>query len=137
LGALDCAVELGRAGRQDKQLQAARLASVFKGGGEFAAAVDLQGVHGEGQAVEERLEELRGDPRGGPAVGLDPVPARDHVARGELLDDHARHRAHLQGVDLDQIAGLLGPRTGQPAIKLAIEGRQSDGWYDLGDISVE
>ena len=32
---------------------------------------------------------------------------------------------------------LLDPRTGQPAIRLAIEGRQADGWYDLGEISVE
>jgi len=33
--------------------------------------------------------------------------------------------------------GLLDPRTQQPAIKLAIEGRQSDGWYDLGEIQIE
>ncbi len=32
---------------------------------------------------------------------------------------------------------LLDPRTGQPAIKLAIEGRQPDGWYDVGAISIE
>jgi len=32
---------------------------------------------------------------------------------------------------------LLDPRTGQPAIRLAIEGRQSDGWYDVGGISIE
>lgn len=31
---------------------------------------------------------------------------------------------------------LLDPRTGLPAIRLAIEGRQPDGWYDLGDIRV-
>jgi hypothetical protein len=28
-------------------------------------------------------------------------------------------------------------RTGQPAIRLAIEGREADGWYDLGAIIVE
>jgi hypothetical protein len=33
--------------------------------------------------------------------------------------------------------GLLNPRTGQPAIRLAIEGRQPDGWYDLGEIEVK
>ncbi|HET7212198.1 MAG TPA: DUF4832 domain-containing protein, partial [Terriglobia bacterium] len=33
--------------------------------------------------------------------------------------------------------GLLDPRTEQPAIKLAIEGRQPDGWYDLGTIEVQ
>jgi hypothetical protein len=32
--------------------------------------------------------------------------------------------------------GLLNSRTGLPAIKLAIEGRQPDGWYDLGTIEV-
>jgi len=32
--------------------------------------------------------------------------------------------------------GLLDPRTGLPALKLAIEGRQPDGWYDLGTIDV-
>jgi hypothetical protein len=33
--------------------------------------------------------------------------------------------------------GLLDPRTGEPAIRLAIQGRQPDGWYDLGEITVE
>ena len=32
---------------------------------------------------------------------------------------------------------LLDARTLRPAIRLAIEGRQSDGWYDLGPITVE
>ena len=32
--------------------------------------------------------------------------------------------------------GLLDSYTGVPAIKLAIEGRQPDGWYDLGTIEV-
>lgn len=32
---------------------------------------------------------------------------------------------------------LLDPRTGQPAIRLAIEGREADGWYGLGAIVVE
>lgn len=32
---------------------------------------------------------------------------------------------------------LLDPRTGSPAIKLAIEGLQPDGWYDLAPIQVQ
>ena len=32
---------------------------------------------------------------------------------------------------------LLDPRTGQPAIKLATEGLQPDGWYDFGGIAVQ
>ena len=31
---------------------------------------------------------------------------------------------------------LLDPRTGQPAIKLAIEGLEADGWYDLAPVEV-
>ena len=33
--------------------------------------------------------------------------------------------------------GLLDPHTEKPAIKLAIEGREANGWYDLGTIQVE
>ena len=33
--------------------------------------------------------------------------------------------------------GILDPVTRQPAIQLAIEGKQSDGWYDLGEIQIE
>lgn len=32
--------------------------------------------------------------------------------------------------------GMLDPRTGQPAIRLAIEGRRPDGWYDVGTIQI-
>ncbi len=32
---------------------------------------------------------------------------------------------------------LLDPRTERPAIKLAIEGRQPDGWYDLGATQIQ
>ncbi len=31
---------------------------------------------------------------------------------------------------------MLSPRTSQPAIRLAIAGRQADGWYDLGTVEV-
>lgn len=33
-------------------------------------------------------------------------------------------------------AGILDPRTDKPAVRLAIEGRQADGWYDLGPVTV-
>jgi hypothetical protein len=75
LGTLDGAAEFGGAGRQHEELPAVLRASVREGG-EFAAAIDLQGAHREGHALEERLEELRGDARGGAAVGLEDVPAR-------------------------------------------------------------
>ena len=31
---------------------------------------------------------------------------------------------------------LLDPRTSQPAIRLAIKGRQADGWYNMGTINI-
>jgi hypothetical protein len=41
-----------------------------------------------------------------------------------------------QGKQRVQVA-LLSTRTGEPAIRLAIEGRQADGWYDLGEIEIQ
>jgi len=32
---------------------------------------------------------------------------------------------------------ILDPRTGQPAVKLAIDGREPDGWYRVGEIEVK
>ena len=32
---------------------------------------------------------------------------------------------------------LLDPRTRMPAVRLAVAGRQEDGWYDMGEIYVE
>jgi hypothetical protein len=44
--------------------------------------------------------------RGGARMSLDHIPTRDQVARGELFEDHSRHRTHVQGIDLDQVARL-------------------------------
>ena len=32
--------------------------------------------------------------------------------------------------------GILDPQSGKPAIRLGIEGRQEDGWYDMGSLEV-
>jgi transposase len=87
LGALDRAVEFGRAGRQDKEPQPALLAGVFEGGGELTAAVDLHRADREGHALLQGLEKAGG--RRGPRVRLQDVPAREHIAGGELLEHHA------------------------------------------------
>jgi len=56
----------------------------------------------------------------------------DAVYDGSLyVDDHLTPDAYRIRV------ALLDPRTEQPAIKLAIEGRQPDGWYDLGEVRVQ
>ena len=52
------------------------------------------------------IEELGGGLGGGAGVGLNHIPTRDHVAGGELFEDHAGQRTHVQSIDLDQIAGL-------------------------------
>jgi hypothetical protein len=32
---------------------------------------------------------------------------------------------------------MLDPRTDKPAIQFAIQGRQPDGWYELGEVEVQ
>jgi hypothetical protein len=56
----------------------------------------------------------------------------DAVFDGTLFVPYA-----LQPGEYHFRVGLLDPSTGLPAIKLAIEGRQPDGWYDLGTIEVQ
>jgi hypothetical protein len=56
----------------------------------------------------------------------------DAVYEGTLyVDGSLRPGTHKIAV------AMLDPRTGQPAIRLAMEGRQPDGWYDLGSITVK
>ena len=43
----------------------------------------------------------------GPGVGLHHVPAGDHVPGSEVLEHNAGDRSHVQGVQLDQVPGLL------------------------------
>jgi len=37
----------------------------------------------------------------------------------------------------DVRVAMLDPRTGKPAIRLAVEGRQEDGWYAMGSLTVK
>ena len=82
------------------------LTGLFELGGELRAAIDLHSANGKRHAVQQSFQELSGVLSGGSAVGLDHVPARDHIAGGELFEDHAGHRAHLQGIDLDEVTRL-------------------------------
>jgi hypothetical protein len=105
VGALDGAVEFGRTGRKHEQMEATLLAGEFKLGGELGTAIDLHGADGEGHAVLQRVEELSRGLGGGAGVGLNHVPAGDHVTGGELFEDDAGYGTHVQGIDFDQIAG--------------------------------
>jgi hypothetical protein len=58
-------------------------------------AVDLQRPDGKGHAVLQGVEELSGRLGGSAGVSLDHVPAGDHVAGGELLEDDAGQGTHM------------------------------------------
>ncbi len=106
IGAFDGAIEFRRARRQHEQVQAALPAGLFELGGELRAAVDLHRANGKRHAVLQGIEELSRSLRRGASVRLQNIPARDHVAGGELFEDHARDRTHVQRIDLDQVARL-------------------------------
>lgn len=106
IGAFHVAVELGRVRRQHKQTDAPLLTGLFKGGGEFTAAIDLNGTDRHGHPPRERGEELGGRHTGGATIGLDHVPPSDDIAGGKLFQDHARQGPHIERIDLDQIAGM-------------------------------
>lgn len=105
VGAFDGAVEFRRTWWKYEQAQAALLTGGFELGGELAAAIDLHRANGKGHAVQHGLEELGGGEGGGASVGLNHVPARDHIAGGELFEDHAGQGTHVESIDLHQIAG--------------------------------
>ena len=104
LGALDRAVELGRSRWQNEQAQAALLAGLLEVGGELGTAIHLQSTDGKGHAVQQGFQELGSGRGGGPRVGLDDVPARDHIAGGELLEDYARQGTRIKSIDLDEVS---------------------------------
>jgi hypothetical protein len=67
-------------------------------------AVDPHRTNGKGHAVLQGVQELSGGRGGGAGVGLNDIPARDDIAGGELFEDHAGHGAHVQSIDLHQVA---------------------------------
>jgi hypothetical protein len=66
-----------------------------------------------------------------------PVDVRKWLPGDSVYDGTAYVPATLKPGDYRVRVALLDPRTEQPAIRLAIEGRESDGWYDVGAISIE
>jgi hypothetical protein len=90
VGAFDGAVEFGRTWRQDEQMEAALLAGLLELGGKLGSAIDLHRADGERHAVLQGVEELSGGESGGPGVGLEDVPAGNHIAGGELFEDPRR-----------------------------------------------
>jgi hypothetical protein len=85
LGSLDAAVELGWARRQDEEAKPLLATGLLELGLEFGAAVDLDGLHGTGHALEDGVEEVTGGDSGGPAVDAKDIPAADDVTSAEVL----------------------------------------------------
>jgi hypothetical protein len=73
----------------------------------------------------------------GTAIIKLPVDVRKWLPGDAVYDGTVYIPATLKAGDYRLRVALLDPRTQQPAIRLAIEGRQADGWYDLGSLSVE
>jgi len=65
-----------------------------------------------------------------------PVDIRKWLPGDSVYDGTVYVPASLKPGSYRLRVGMLDPRTGQPAIRLAIEGRQPDGWYDVGSIEV-
>ena len=73
----------------------------------------------------------------GTAIIKLPVDVRKWLPGDAVYDGTVYVPASLKSGDYQLRVALLDPRTQQPAIRLAIEGRQADGWYDVGAFSVE
>ena len=110
VGAFNGAVEFGRTWRQDEEMEAALLAGLFELGGKLRAAIDLDGANGKGHAVLQGVEKLRGGLGGGTGMSLNHVPSGNHIARGELFEDHTGDGTDVQAIDFDQVAWLRSRR---------------------------
>src|SRR5258706_10213513 len=73
----------------------------------------------------------------GASVIRTPADVRKWLPGDALYEGHVRIPETLPAGEYRFRLALLDLRTGRPAIQLAIEGRQPDGWYDLGMIRVQ
>ncbi|HXH48031.1 MAG TPA: DUF4832 domain-containing protein [Terriglobia bacterium] len=78
--------------------------------------------------------QLHGD--SGHATITLPVDIRKWLPGDSVYDGSVYIPASLKPGSYRLRVGMLDPATDQPAIRLAIEGRQPDGWYDVGSIEV-
>jgi hypothetical protein len=76
-------------GWQQEEADPPLLASFLEGGLEFGAPVYLDGADGEGHPLLEDVQKAGSGLSGGPTGHQQDIPAADHVAGGELLEDHS------------------------------------------------
>ena len=65
-----------------------------------------------------------------------PVDIRKWLPGDAVFDGTLYIPENLKPGNYTLRVGMLDPRTDLPAIRFAIEGRQADGWYDLGSVVV-
>lgn len=65
------------------------------------------------------------------------VDVRKWLPGDAVFDDSVYVPEHLEAGSYDVRIAMLDPRTGKPAICFAIEGRQDDGWYLAGSLTVK
>jgi hypothetical protein len=73
----------------------------------------------------------------GNAVIRIPADIRTWLPGDAVVDDPLYIPANLAPGSYKFRVAMLDPRTGLPAIRFAIQGRRSDGWYDMGSLSIE
>jgi hypothetical protein len=66
-----------------------------------------------------------------------PVDVRDWLPGDAVYDGAVYVPEDLQEGAYDVRIAMLDPRTGKPAIRFANEGRQDDGWYAMGALTVQ
>jgi hypothetical protein len=66
-----------------------------------------------------------------------PVDIRKWLPGDAVFDGTLYVPENLAAGSYDFRVAMLDPRTGQPAIRFAIEGRQKDGWYGMGSLTVK
>ena len=66
-----------------------------------------------------------------------PVDVREWLPGDAVFDGTVYVPKDLPEGAYDFRVGMLDPRTSKPAVKFAIEGRQEDGWYNLGSLMVK
>jgi Domain of unknown function (DUF4832) len=66
-----------------------------------------------------------------------PVDVRKWLPGDAVFDGTLYVPESLADGTYDFRIAMLDPRTGLPAIRFAIEGRQDDGWYKLGSLTVQ
>jgi len=86
-------------------------ASLFEGGHELGAAIDLDAFDGEGHCRDDLVEEGSGKVCRGASGDACDGPFGDRIVCGEVLDASAGGKVDEDGVDLHDLSGPIGPET--------------------------